>query len=100
MNILSKPDESNIIIDITEDFFDCPIYESLKELTSKHKLVTQYENLIKEDCSFEQEWESGYIEVGEHIYEMPMLDEEFLPDTLTIKNVTEAFRLDFAHLLL
>jgi hypothetical protein len=93
MNILSKIDEPNIIIDITENFFDCPIYESLKELTSKHKLVTQYENLIEEDCS-------DYIEVGGHVYEMPMLDDEFLPDTLTINDVTEEFRIDFAHMLL
>tara|TARA_R110002153_G_scaffold15730_3_gene55910 strand:- start:3533 stop:3832 length:300 start_codon:yes stop_codon:yes gene_type:complete len=94
MNILSKTDEPNITIDITEDFFDCPIYKSLKELTSKHKLVTQYENII------EQEWKSGYIEAGGHVYEMPMLDDEFLPDTLTINDVTEEFRIDFAHMLL
>ena len=93
MNILSKIDEPNIIIDITENFFDCPIYESLKELTSKHKLVTQYENLIEEDSS-------DYIEVDGHVYEMPMLDDEFLPDTLTINDVTQEFRIDFAHMLL
>jgi hypothetical protein len=75
----------DLIIYLTEEFFcdedDGGLWELVEQMVAKHNLTFKYET-------------SEPIE-----YEFQMVNCEQLPDTLTINNVTEGFRGDFAQFL-